>query len=74
MNDNAYRRDIVFHGARYVNAKVASQYGRSGRSWGCPAVNQTEIKPLINTIKDRTVVFAYYPDSNWLNSSKFLQG
>lgn len=74
INDNAYSRDIVFHGARYVNAQTANTYGRIGRSWGCPAVDQREIKPLIDTIKDKAVVFAYYPDSHWLKSSKFLRG
>lgn len=73
VNDNAYSRDIVFHGARYVNGQVASQYGRIGRSWGCPAVDQRTIKQLIETIKDNTVVFAYYPDQHWLKSSKFLR-
>jgi hypothetical protein len=74
VNDNAYSRDIVFHGARYVNGQVANSYGRIGRSWGCPAVDQREIKSLIDTIKDKAVVFAYYPDSHWLKSSKFLRG
>jgi len=72
VNDNAFSRDIVFHGAHYVNGKTASSYGRIGRSWGCPAVDEHEIKPLIDKIKDKTVVFAYYPDRHWLNNSKFL--
>jgi hypothetical protein len=74
INDNAYSRDIVFHGARYVNSQTASQYGQVGRSWGCPAVSQDTIKSLIDTIKENTVIFAYYPDKHWLNSSEFLTG
>jgi hypothetical protein len=73
VNDNAYSRAIVFHGAKYVNGQTANSYGRIGRSWGCPAVDQNEIKPLIATIKDKTVVFAYYPDGHWLKSSRFLR-
>jgi hypothetical protein len=72
INDNAYNRDIVVHGARYVNAETARRYGQVGRSWGCPAVSDKLAAPLINTIKDDTVLFAYYPDHKWLSSSQFL--
>lgn len=72
VNDNAYNRDIVFHGAWYVNENTIEKYGQIGRSWGCPAVSESEIGPLINTIKDNTLVFAYYPDQNWLHHSSFL--
>lgn len=74
FNDKAYDRDIVFHGARYVNGATAQQYGQVGRSWGCPAVSDRLAKPLIDTIKEHTLVFAYYPDKNWLSHSKFLAG
>lgn len=74
INDKAYDRDIVFHGARYVNAATVENYGQVGRSWGCPAVSDRLAKPLIDTIKERTLVFAYYPDKNWLTHSKFLTG
>lgn len=66
VNDNAYSRNIVFHGAAYIGDK------RTGRSWGCPAVKTDTIKTLVDTIKGNTVVFAYYPDSNWLRNSRFL--
>ncbi len=72
INDNAYRRNIVFHGAWYVSPEVAKQRNTIGRSWGCMAVGEDVIKPLINTIKNDTLVVAYYPDHHWLNSSSFL--
>lgn len=72
VNDNAYNRDIVIHGAWYVNPDTISRYGQIGRSWGCPAVSKTLSTPIINTIKDDTVVFAYYPDRSWLSHSQFL--
>lgn len=72
VNDNAYGRAIVIHGARYANPAVLRAYGQIGRSWGCPAVSDTLSRPLINTIKDDSVVFAYYPDRNWLSHSRFL--
>lgn len=73
FNDKALSRDIVFHGAWYVSPEVAKERGRLGRSWGCLAVDEKTIKPLINTIKDKTVVVAYYPDKTWLKKSEFLK-
>lgn len=74
FNDNAYRRDIVFHGAWYAADNVIKKYGLLGRSWGCPAVNEETARPLIDTIKNNTLVVAYYPDRHWLRSSSFLAG
>lgn len=74
INDNAYRRDIVIHGAWYATENVARQYGQLGRSWGCPAVDENLARPLIDTIKGRTLLVAYYPDRKWLNRSPFLVG
>lgn len=71
INNNAYSRDIVFHGAWYVNADTIRKTGAVGRSWGCPAVSTDLAKPLIDTIKDDTLVFAYYPDRSWLAHSRY---
>lgn len=73
INDHAYQRAIVFHGAHYVNPDRIKKYGQIGRSWGCPAVSLSLVKSLINTIKGNTLVFAYYPDHNWLRHSAFLR-
>ncbi len=72
INDHAYDRNIVFHGASYVNGSIIGSLGRVGRSWGCPAVSTSTIKSLVDTIKQNTVVFAYYPDQNWLRNSRYL--
>ena len=61
LNDNAFDRAIVIHGAPYVNAVTARQVGRLGRSWGCPAVRLDVARPLIDAIKGGSVVFAYGP-------------
>lgn len=74
VNDNAYDRNVVIHGAWYVNTDMIKQRGQIGRSWGCPAVSVSQARPLIDTIKENSVVFAYYPDRNWLSHSKFLAG
>ena len=72
INDNAFQRDIVIHGAWYVDEDIIKQYGAIGRSFGCPAVSNDTVKTLINMIKEHTLIFAYYPDSYWLSHSNFL--
>ncbi len=72
FNDNAETRAIVMHGAPYVSKLFVNAAGRIGRSYGCPAVETPLAKPIINTIKDRTLILAYYPDKNWLQNSKFI--
>jgi hypothetical protein len=72
VNDSAYSRAIVVHGAAYANGANAGRDRGLGRSWGCPAVSSSLARPIINTIKDRTVIFAYYPDRKWLSHSSFL--
>jgi hypothetical protein len=59
VNDNAMLRAIVMHGAAYVSQKVVTQLGRLGRSWGCPAVRTEVARPMIDLIKNGSVVFAY---------------
>lgn len=71
FNDNAYNRRVVIHGAWYVEPDFIKKSGRAGRSWGCPSIAKTLAKPLINTIKGGSVVFAYYPDKNYLSHTGF---
>jgi hypothetical protein len=71
-NDNVYSRAVVLHGAWYVSEKMIQLYGRLGRSYGCPAVRQEIATPLIDTIKDGSILFAYYPQQDWLQHSAFL--
>jgi hypothetical protein len=72
FNDRARERAIVMHGAPYVNAEVAKSLGRLGRSHGCPAVREAVARELLDRVKGGGLVFAYYPDKDWLNSSKYL--
>lgn len=74
INDNAYRRAIVFHGAWYAEPDVAREYGQLGRSWGCPAISEHLAKPIINTIKEKTLVFAYTNNRRWIRNSPYLNG
>jgi len=72
FNDNAKTRTIVLHGAPYVSKQFVAAAGRVGRSWGCPAVEKPLAEPIINTIKNGTMIFAFYPDKNWLAKSEFI--
>jgi hypothetical protein len=59
INDMAFERAIVFHGASYVSRAVAAKLGRLGRSLGCPAVRPEVARTLIDSIKGGSVVYAY---------------
>ncbi|HWS25354.1 MAG TPA: murein L,D-transpeptidase catalytic domain family protein, partial [Xanthomonadales bacterium] len=73
VNDRARERQIVMHGAPYVNPQQALRQGRLGRSFGCPAVRREVAKDMIDTLKHGQLLFAYYPDQRWLTQSAFLQ-
>jgi hypothetical protein len=72
FNDRARERAIVMHGAPYVNVGITKSLGRLGRSHGCPAVRDEVARELIDRVKGGSLLFAYYPDPEWLRSSKFL--
>lgn len=72
VNDTAETREVVVHGAPYVSQTFADTHGRLGRSWGCFALNPAVAQPVINTIKGGTLLFAYYPDNNWIEHSQYL--
>lgn len=72
INDNAYERAIVMHGADYVNPSYIPKLGYIGRSQGCPAVSPKEAKPIINTIKNGSCLFIYSPNTSYQQHSPVL--
>lgn len=73
INDKAKERAIVIHGADYSNPdKIASSGGRLGRSLGCPALPQDLNRPIINTIKDGSLIYIYANNKNYLAQSSVL--
>jgi hypothetical protein len=72
INDRARSRAIVMHGAPYVNPEMAQRQGRLGRSFGCPAVRREVAQGVIDSLKQGQLLFAYYPDADWLAQSPFL--
>lgn len=74
FNDNARRRAVVVHAADYVDEKVVAGQGRAGRSLGCPALDPDVNGDVIRTIKGGSLIFGYYPDPEWLQKSRYLNG
>lgn len=72
INDNAFDRAIVVHGADYVNPSFVSKQGYIGRSLGCPAVMVKEAAPIIDAIKDGSCLFIYHPNSSYQHQSAIL--
>lgn len=72
INDKARERAIVIHGADYATHKFINQYGRLGRSYGCPALPPEITQDVINTIKGGSCFFIYAQDRDYLSRSPFL--
>jgi hypothetical protein len=63
INDLAEARAIVMHAAPYVSEAWARRWGRLGRSWGCPALRPEIARAVIDTIKERSMLYAWHPGS-----------
>lgn len=72
FNDKAYKRNIVIHGSEYVGPDFLSMNKFCGRSFGCPAVPSAETDQLIQTIKNGSCLFIYYPTKKYITKSKIL--
>jgi hypothetical protein len=67
FNSNARSRGVVVHGAPYVTASS------SGRSEGCPAMEQFRARRLLPMIANGSVVFQYSPhNADWLANDPWL--
>ena len=67
FNSNARGRGVVVHGAPYVTASG------SGRSEGCPAMEQSRARRLIPLIANGAVVFQFSPlDRDWMQNDPWL--
>ena len=71
-NSNLAKRSVVIHAADYANEDYIARNGRMGRSLGCPALPENINTEVINTIKEKTMIFAYYNDPKYLKTSKYL--
>ena len=73
INDNAQERGIVIHPAEYVSENVIKNQGYCGRSWGCPALPVELSTPIINQIKNGSIIFINGMDKTYFNHSKYFQ-
>lgn len=70
INDKALARAIVMHGADYaVPCKKAK---RLGRSFGCPALPPTINKPVIDAIKNGSLLFIYADSFEYSEKSEIV--
>ena len=74
INDKAWARRIVIHGADYVSDDFLDSNPFTGRSYGCPAVPLDERDSIINAIKEGSCLFIYHPSKLYLSRSKILNG
>ena len=70
FNDRARSRAIVMHGAWYVNPDLIRTQGRLGRSQGCPALREQVAKVVIDTLKQRQLLFSYADDAAFLQRGR----
>jgi L,D-transpeptidase catalytic domain len=70
FNTNALARSVVMHGADYVSEDFIQQYGRLGRSLGCPALPMDQKDEIIEAVNGGTCLFLNGPDQSY--SSKYL--
>jgi hypothetical protein len=70
FNSNARKRAIVVHGANYVSQQTINALGRLGRSQGCPAVPQHQVKTVVNAMEGKTVLFIN--NTSQFYTSKYL--
>lgn len=73
INCHAKERAIVVHGASYADPRGLSPTGRLGRSWGCPAIPPYLTRPIIDAIKEGSVLFIYSDQASYQRNSPLLR-
>lgn len=73
INDQAKPRAVVIHGANYCSTSIIASTGRLGRSYGCPALPRELNKPIINTIKEGTMLYIYADNKEYIAKTKVLK-
>lgn len=73
INHKAEDRAIVVHGAPYVSEQFIHQKGFLGRSHGCPALPEKLNRPIIEKIKDGSLLFIYSNQTDYTKKSKLLK-
>lgn len=72
VNDKARERTVVMHGADYVSKDFIQNYGRLGRSFGCPSIPMEDHEKIITLLSGRSCIYIHHPDEQHLNRSKLF--
>ncbi|HVD99855.1 MAG TPA: murein L,D-transpeptidase catalytic domain family protein [Cytophagaceae bacterium] len=72
FNCKARERAIVMHTADYARPEFIQQNGRMGRSFGCPVLPAESFHKISRSVSGNSLLFIYYPDSNYLNKCIWL--
>lgn len=72
INDKAKERAVVIHAADYCSMSMIKSSGRLGRSFGCPALPAELNKPIIDCIKNGSLIYIYADDDNYQKRSPIL--
>jgi len=73
INDLAYERGVVVHGADYVSPDFIANTGRLGRSQGCPALPVNEVESAVSLLKEGTLFFLYADNQEYKTKSVLLK-
>lgn len=72
-NDRVRSRAIVVHGWTGSRPEYVQSYGSVAPTWGCPSVDDREVQWVVDTLKDGSLLFFWYPDGDWSINSGYLQ-
>ena len=74
FNQRARERAIVMHGAPYVDAQARLRSGPARAQLGLPGASTGDCSAGHRHHPRRQRDLPYYPEADWLNSSRFLGG
>ncbi|NHE57186.1 murein L,D-transpeptidase catalytic domain family protein [Cyclobacterium plantarum] len=72
INDQARSRAIVIHAADYAEPSFLKNYGRLGRSLGCPALPTEHYEEIIALIKEKSCLFIHADQRSYKEKSVFV--
>lgn len=71
-NDLVRSRAIVLHPWTGSRQEYVNQYGEVAPTWGCPAIDDRLTQDVVDTLKDGSLLFFWYPDGDWSENSTYL--